>query len=646
MSWPETLQRVHGYGLVAIFAGFLALVDWSSFIARRFSLNIDYSFYGQAWFLIAHGHFNPYSTSGVPSSFWHNAFELVMWPLAAFWYVWPHTVTLLWIQDAATAGCAAIIFVWICEATARVAGTKDLGPWLFLLPVSGLVLLMANPWTIWIDTFDFHPQSIDLFFALIAAHAFWRGHARRGWIAALLALFSGAIGATYVAGLGLTTMLAGPKWRRLGLVLFVLGISWLFFVSSIGGDHASGVYANLTRGSNIRSVTALNLLKSLIEHPSRAISAIWSVRKDIFADVSGGGIIGFFSPWAFGVSFLVLLEGSLTGSAQFVAPGVQNSLPLFFLIPLGTVMVLIALATSRHQWKRVVALALMVLTVVNVFGWTLTWSHRTESQWVSVPPATASVLSRTLSMIHTNDEVIASEGIVGSFSFRQWVYPLIAGPSARFPIHSRTVWFVITPGNGIETESTTEAESQIGQIAENLHARLISDQDGVYVFKWRPGTNRKSVVFTDAIPVPAWTLNAISSQAVLKGPATHWHLQSRNYSAFIVSGDYWRLQNGTYSAKVRYSSKGSIQIYVVDTSLGKVLAKETFSSTAGAVETRSFTGTVINVDIPHAYSGFGIFSVEPVQPPAQDILELELMIPGGSRASIYSISLSNQNGGP
>ena len=116
-SWSRPLRIVHRMGLVVLLCEFIGLARWSSFIVSRFSLTSDMALYGQAWFLIAHGHLNPYSTL-FPPTFWHNAMELVMWPLALLWYVWPHAVTLLWVQDLATVGCEALLLTWMCEFAA------------------------------------------------------------------------------------------------------------------------------------------------------------------------------------------------------------------------------------------------------------------------------------------------------------------------------------------------------------------------------------------------------------------------------------------------------------------------------------------------------------------------------------------------
>ena len=64
---------------------------------QRFNLTNDFAGYTQAWTAIAHGHMSPFS-SVLTVPFWRNDFELLMWPLALFYWVYPHAVTLLWLQ--------------------------------------------------------------------------------------------------------------------------------------------------------------------------------------------------------------------------------------------------------------------------------------------------------------------------------------------------------------------------------------------------------------------------------------------------------------------------------------------------------------------------------------------------------------------
>ena len=640
-TWPESLQRVHGYGLLAIVVFFFGLAVWSSVIARRFSLTFDYSFYGQAWYLIAHGHLDPFSTT-VGAPYWHNAFELVLYPLAPLWYLWPHAVTLLWAQDAATAGCEAVLFIWMCELTALGLARHRLRSWSVLLPACGVVLLVVTPWTIWINSFDFHPDAIDLLVALLAAHAFWRGHARRGWCWVVVTLLCGVIGATYVAGVGISCALAGRQWRRIGAILVVVGLLWLVLLSHIGADHASGVYADLSKGTAFKNPSTNTLIRLIFEHPSRALSAIWSVRLDLYADVAGGGVIGLFSPWSFGIVVLVLLEDALTGSANFAEPYIQNSLPVVLLVPLGTVTICLALAAARRRWKRVLSVAIAVLAVANVTGWALVWSHRAEQKWLSVAPKAAATLQLTLDSVPTSDEVIASQGVIGRFAFRQWIYKLDHGPASTFPVHGHTVWFVITPYVGFETESGVSAMAQIGQLLDRDGASLVTHVNGVYVIKWRPPARTTTITFSSNPSIPAWTMPYVFRFRAPDAPPRQWHV-STNQPSDVVFGGVWSLPDGGWTATVRFASRGPVEVQVWDDSIDQLLAEKTFASTGGAVVTKSLTGRVENTALAGVYDGAAIFKFLPIEPAPGDTLDIRVDNLGRYVVSVYSLALAHAN---
>jgi hypothetical protein len=592
--------------------------------------------------LVAHGHLDPFSSVG-NESFWRNAMELIMWPLAPLWYLWPHPVTLLWVQDAATAATEALLFTWMCEVTAIAAERGRIRQWVSVLPAFGLVLLVASPWTIWQDSFDFHPESLDLLLAVFAAHAFWRGRSRRGWIAALLALTGGAIGATYVAGTGLSALLAGRKWRRIGVVLFAMGAVWLLIISHAGADRASGlVYANLVKGSHKGGASLLVVLAAVARHPTRAVSALWSVHRDVLADISSGGYLGVLSPWALGVTLLVLLEGSLTGLAQFSAPYIMNVLPAILLVPLGTITVCVALVSSQRRWRRVLAIVLAFAAAVNVVGWSVVWTPRTESQFARVNEATASTLKNALSMIPAQDEVIASQGIVGAFALRPWVYPMHYGPPVRYPVHRPSVWFVIVPNQGIETVSPVGAEMEMGEIAGFVHATLVLASNGVYVFHWTPSQQPRSVTLTAKTSVPAWTLNTSSgvSRAVVSGPAKDWRIAAIGGAGEIVSGDYWQVQRGTLTSRVRLRTNGQVKVVVMDDSTGRLIAERSITSTRGVVQTRSISAVLAHSYQPHVFEGSSVFSLQPTEPARGDVIEIQVWTKGNVPASIYSVGVT------
>ena len=70
---------------------------------------------------------------------------MAIWPLAPFYWIWPHDVVLLWLQDLGIVVAEAVAFTWICELANRYCQGRRA----VLLAGIGLVLLLANPWTWW-----------------------------------------------------------------------------------------------------------------------------------------------------------------------------------------------------------------------------------------------------------------------------------------------------------------------------------------------------------------------------------------------------------------------------------------------------------------------------------------------------------------
>ena len=107
---------------VAVFAvQFVLLVLHSWYLWDHFDLTADFGQYSQAWQQIATGHLNPYDTTyawyyphyGYP--FYQADLELIMWPLSLLYWVYPHSVDLLIVQDAALAGVGLVAYRWALE---------------------------------------------------------------------------------------------------------------------------------------------------------------------------------------------------------------------------------------------------------------------------------------------------------------------------------------------------------------------------------------------------------------------------------------------------------------------------------------------------------------------------------------------------
>ena len=94
---------------------------WSGHLWSRFDETSDMGTFSQAWSQIATGHLNPYETTfpynyphyGYP--FYQSHLELMMWPLAILYFVWPHAIDLLVVQDLAIAGAGLVGLRWALE---------------------------------------------------------------------------------------------------------------------------------------------------------------------------------------------------------------------------------------------------------------------------------------------------------------------------------------------------------------------------------------------------------------------------------------------------------------------------------------------------------------------------------------------------
>jgi hypothetical protein len=146
-------------------------------IYHRFALTQDFASYYQAWFLIVHGHFSPYdSIFGMP--FLKSHFELLLWPLSLIYWLYPHGVTLLWLQDLAMVGAEIVALLWALDAMDR---HPDLGLPPRVVASAGMVaLLVLNPWFYRSAAFDFHLEAFATLFAVLAARNMYGGRAPPG----------------------------------------------------------------------------------------------------------------------------------------------------------------------------------------------------------------------------------------------------------------------------------------------------------------------------------------------------------------------------------------------------------------------------------------------------------------------------------
>jgi hypothetical protein len=666
-DWPRALQRARQVGFAALVVQLLIFGWWSHLEASRYALTWDYSLYNQATYLIAHGHLDPYSsTFGFP--FWQNDGEFIYWPIAIFERIWPHIVTLKWVQDLAIVAAEAIAFHWICEIAARHSiKSREL-----LFPVAlvavGLLMLVADPWLTAASSFDVHAEPFIVPFFVAAAHDFYSGR-RRAWVWLVFVLAGGAVPCSYAGALGISMALSGRRWWRQGIAVALIGFGWENALHALNAAHGAGVgllYRQILDGhSGATQVNAsvMTLLKAMVEHPDRVVSALWTNKTDIWATISPLGVIGVLWLPALVPALVVLAEGGLTQGFVFSYPGFQNCV-LAPIVAVGTVALIVVLATrlgGRRSWLPWLACG---VAAINAIVWAAVWLPQTEANWLRVPADSAVVLSSLSSKIGPDDEVIAQQGIVGGFSNRASVYSLLTANST-FPVEAHKVWVIFAPEVGVQTASIAEIYADIAKFSANPAMRLVASKHGIWAYEWTaPAHARTITVGAAGTPyasgpdsaarraglglgpvtrissvAPGWVASGVEGIPIRKGPRSSWHAASTRTPGYVVNGDYWLEPLGKYTATVSLSVSSAANVEVWDASDSRLLARRVLNDTHGK-RTVTLPVRLSNLTTVSLFEGWGLWATVPHGAPAGSDLEIRVWTPGGSdHVNVYSLRI-------
>lgn len=140
---------------------------------------------------------------------------------------------------------------------------------------------------------------------------------------------------------------------------------------------------------------------------------------------------------------------------------------------------------------RVTALVLGAALLVNAL--VLAVERLPHIRRVSVSSAAAHELAGVLGETPRNAEVISSFGVMGRFSARRYIYPLIRVDQS-FPVFTRDVVFVFAPAQGNNGGVAPSAvTADIVAIEHSLHARLLANSSGVIALRWAPPAGVDSV---------------------------------------------------------------------------------------------------------------------------------------------------------
>jgi len=501
--------------LILLSVQLAGLIFYSWYLYRRFDLLEDFAHNAQAWYLIGHGNLSPVDTVRIPSTpFLRDHFDLVLWPLSLLHFLSGSPLWLLVVQDLAVVAAELITLRWVwsilgshVDRHRTVAG------------LLALVVLMANVW--WYETvsFDVHMTPLGLPLLVLVGYSLWSGRWTRAWLAAAGCVLFGAVVTElllFVGVGGLIVLLARRPRDRWGLTTAVAitaaaGV-WVLVVTGVGANQASNLasqYSYLVADNGHAGTFAL--LSGLFRHPVRALRMLSSRSHAMVRPLITSGSIGVLSPVGLLISVGALVPAGLAASPSFSS--VNDSFQTLAVAPfvlVGDVMFLVWLGgrlgrrrsvpshtaiPARHRWlnRGTVVWGLACLLALTALVQDERLLVHLRLTWWTVTPSGAVALHSALEQAPPSVEVISSNGVVGRFSQRRYVYPLQLSPQT-VPVKTSAVVLVIaTAGNEALTHAQVATDLRFART--QLHTRLISSGDGVDTFRWDVPPGRRSLTF-------------------------------------------------------------------------------------------------------------------------------------------------------
>ena len=616
--------------LICWLVGFSALEHW------RYALTQDFGAANQAWHQITHGDLNPQDTiDGVPH-YWQVHLELYFWLLAPIGVLFRGGLTLLLLQDACGIIACVITWRWILQI---LYGERAV-PHRLTLALLSLGLLVLDPWVYWSYAFDFHSEPIAVAFLVAAGYAFYQQKTRLGIGLSLGVLACGDVATTYLAGLGLTLIIASRRYFSIGLALMATAVFWLEFSHRIGAGVMSAfnvTYGYLIYGHflgfdpSAAKLTVRDLLLGMILHPLNAVDALHDKMRDIYANLAPIGFIGIFSPWALGISLIVLAENQLAYSFTYSQPNFQGIVMYLF----GTVGFVWFIARFA-RFSGVGAVVVSSVALINTAAWFAVWMPQLEPRWIRTSVEAAQTARAIQRQIGPNDEVVASHGLVGRFADRASVYSLWA--IRTIPRDADVVQFIVSPYEGINVESVNKSLAVLDALANVYHATLRLQRAGVWWFTVDLSqSSSRFAVPSASNDVPAWACFGKAASPYLAGPPAGWHAAGGMRRGYVVSRAYWRAPAGNYLASADLSARSNVIFEVWDATSDELIVRKVVPP--GPRRQIAVPLRHLDRGQDKTFDGLWAFVIDPVEAPLADNLEIRIFSDGSGPVDVYHVGL-------
>jgi hypothetical protein len=602
---------------------FVLLATLSTYQTTHNELTWDFAIYYQAFWLIAHGYLQPFSSLAfIPFAQIHANF--LMWPLAAIGTVWSDFLALKLIQDTAFACASFIALLWCDEILAR-GGVENAQHRRVLLLVA-LFTLILDPWIYESSAYDFHFYAISALALVGLGRALFRGCTLEPILWAAFGISAGDVTTTQVAACAFGLALWVPRARKTGLSIAAAAAAWFIVLVHTGlvkGDILAVNYSYLAKGA--QDITAFDVLLGLLEHPqiiADKIAAHWDL---LYANLSPGGFAGLISPLTGVPVALTLFENlmSSTPANLYIGPGNENG-PIYALMAPGLAWLL---AWIYQRFGARPAMGLALVAAANVAGWFCVSYPGIAARWGRVPEDDLGQIARIGRFANVDDEVIASQSFVGAFAGRRSLYAFLPGESV--PLRERRTFVVLLAGDGVP-----QSYAAIATVATFPHARILYQSNDLWAFEIDRTTPGALVFPRAASAIPGYVLATDYGQ---RDFAAHTiSTQHAPASGYLARGAYWWLPPGAYVAHALVESDAPVELEAWDYFIDRPVARARFARggpLAMPFRFRNYFGY-------HPYAGRWIFRHESDIVDRNDFIDLRVRVAPGARARVKDVALT------
>ena len=625
---------------------FLAMCQWSLVLLWHYSESVDFAMRYQAWWKIAHGHFNPYTTP-LGRFFISDHFELINWPFAPLANFWPHMGWILWIQDAfvLSAECGAIAV--IRHFLPANWWPREWKPTRVLTIAAAAMAL--SPWTWYTVSNDVHYQTTGAIG--LAIWFLYFGLKKRWFVAGFFALltFSVAdVAGTYIIALALSLAIIHRKSLKslLWIGLYALaGVMWgsvaTIFHGSVGTNFAVhyGYLLGPKGSAAVQHGTMVKVLFGILKHPLLAWSHFKTSLGSWFSYNSSTGFLGMLNPISI-LSQLVMLQTGLSGKIGRLATIPWETFAATITMIPASILTWGWVATkAKGQLRRFIIRYLPWVLIINAAMWSVVWLPRVQLDYARMPSNTMVTLGHAQHFIKPQDATFASFGVIGMYSDRKYDFKLGYSHSDHF--WTKNTDFIVVPWSAIENLYPAQHLALVTALASLPGATMPVHKNGVFVVREDRTATLQSFSPQRHIalqPIAMWLSEGHNSAQHCQQILTLCTVSTGNQTGTINYGLTWNLATGKWQVHLDINSTAPLTIEFWDNTTKKLLIRRTFLNSVGP---QDFTYRMHSTGKPPLFTGWGPYQFRQLPPgDVNDPVELRIMKtgPGTVREGLIQIT--------